>query len=63
MLGPILYNMYTAPLTDITSKNGMNFHFYADDTQTYLLFKSKATGEPMLSRSVLSCVSGTSTSG
>ena len=58
VLGPILYNMYTepltvytAPLTDIITKNGMNFHFYHDDTQIYLSFKSKNVGEPLLSRS------------
>ena len=33
------------------SKNGINFHFYTDDTQIYLSFKSKAVGEPLLSRS------------
>ena len=29
----VLYNMYTVPLADIMRKNGMNFYFYADDTQ------------------------------
>ena len=37
---------------------GLNFHFHADDTQLYLSFNSKATGEPMHSLSrVQSCIS------
>ena len=46
MLGPILYSMYTSPLTDIISKHNMNHHFYADDSQIYLSFKPSAAGKP-----------------
>ena len=38
MLGPILYLLYTSPLGDIVRQYNMGFHFYADDTQSYLSF-------------------------
>ena len=58
VLAPILYSIYTAPLADIIRQHGLNFHFYADDTQIYLSFNPKATGEPMHSLSrVQSCIS------
>ena len=51
VLAPILYSMYTAPLADIIRQHGLNFHFYADDSQTFLSFNPKATGEPLHSLS------------
>ena len=58
VLGPVLYSTYTTPLAEIIRQYGLNFHFHADDTQLYLSFNSKATGEPMHSLSrVQSCIS------
>ena len=36
VLGPILFNIYTLPLGDILRKNGISYHFYADDSQEYV---------------------------
>ena len=54
VLGPILYSMYTSPLTYIVSKHNMNHHFYADDSQIYLSFKPSAAGEPTTANCALS---------
>ena len=57
VLGPILYLMYTVPLADVVNKHGMNYHFYADDSQIFLSFKPKDPGEPILSKArVESCI-------
>ena len=40
VLGPILYLLYTSPLGDIIRGHGLDFHFYADDSQLYLTFQS-----------------------
>ena len=39
VLGPILYLLYTAPLVEIMRSHGLDYHFYADDTQLYISFK------------------------
>ena len=39
VLGPLFYTIYTTPLHSIISKYpGLRCHFYADDTQIYILF-------------------------
>ena len=39
ILGPILFNLFVAPLGEICRGMGVSFHGYADDTQNYLSFR------------------------
>ena len=39
ILGPILYLLYTAALAEIIRSHGLDYRFYADDTQLYISFK------------------------
>ena len=36
ILGPLLFSLYTAPVSEIASRNGLRVHLYADDTQLYV---------------------------
>ena len=36
MLGPVLFTLYTTPLSAIISSFDINHHLYADDTQMYM---------------------------
>jgi len=39
VLGPILFNAYTAPLTGVLRNHGLDSHCYADDSQLYIVCK------------------------
>ena len=43
VLGPILFTLYTCPLSQICAKHVL-YHLYADDQQIYLSFKPGPTG-------------------
>jgi Reverse transcriptase (RNA-dependent DNA polymerase) len=35
VLGPVLFIMYTYPLSDVIKPFGISYHFFADDSQLY----------------------------
>jgi hypothetical protein len=40
VLGPLLFTLYTTPLSHLLTDSSLKFHFYADDTQIYISFSS-----------------------
>ena len=49
-LGPLLFSLYTSPLSDIASKHELSFHFYADDRQLYVTFETSSLNDMELSK-------------
>ena len=50
VLGPLLFSLYTSPLSDIASKHELSFHFYAYDRQLYVTFESSSLNDMELSK-------------
>jgi len=40
VLGPLLFSLYTSPITNLFTNSPISFHLYADDTQLYISFSS-----------------------
>ena len=38
VLGPLLFSLYTSPISQIFTKTSISYHLYADDTQIYISF-------------------------
>ena len=53
VLGPLLFSLYTSPVSQIFTKASISYHLYADDTQIYISFS------PNQSRDSLSLLSST----
>lgn len=45
VLGPIIFTLYTSPLADIIKSHGLEYHFYADDSQVYISFNAKSESD------------------
>ena len=60
VLGPILFTLYTSPLSDICRKHDLSFQSYADDQHTYLSFSPiQPGGKDICLQSLGACISDT----
>ena len=41
VLGPLFFSLYLLPVGTILKKHGIQYHFYADDSQIYIPLKKK----------------------
>ena len=58
VLGPILFTLYTSPLSDICREHDVLFHSYADDQQIYLSFSPTQPGrKDKCLQSLVACIS------
>ena len=51
VLGPLFYVLYTSPVADIIKCHGLQYHFYADDTQLYITFKTDSADDACFAKS------------
>ena len=54
VLGPLLFTLYTHPLSTVICQSGLSYHFFADDSQ---LHKSSVPSDsPVLARCLKDCI-------
>ena len=60
VLGPLLFSLYTSPVSQIFTKASISYHLYADDTQIYISFSpnSLMTVSPCFPPSLMRFMSG-----
>ena len=47
VLGPLLFSLYTSPISSIFTNTPVSFHLYADDTQLYISFSSSESANSL----------------
>ena len=57
MLGPILFTLYMLPLVKIMRHHELDYQFYADDSQLYLVFQPMQESADIAIDKVISCIS------
>jgi len=58
VLGPLLFSLYTSPISNIFTNSNVKFHLYADDTQLYISFSGSESSTHLatLSSTLDSCL-------
>src|SRR3989442_7672799 len=51
VLGPLLFSLYTSPISHILENTNISFHLYADDTHLYISFSSSDSSSALASLS------------